>query len=139
MTTWKISWKPLSSLSTPLQSDTIFGHLCWAVNYLWAEKDKNKLTDFLNALKKTPCLILSSAFPAGSLPKPVIPVKDELLDDLRNILKNELKEITDLEISQVLKDLKKDKWIKRQDLQEGNFVYNIKNDLKSYNLLKVKK
>ncbi|HOM79913.1 MAG TPA: hypothetical protein PLU05_04390 [Candidatus Cloacimonas acidaminovorans] len=138
MTTWKISWKPLSSLSTPLQSDTIFGHLCWAVNYLWAEKDKNKLTDFLNALKKTPCLILSSAFPAGSLPKPVIPVKDELLDDLRNILKNELKEITDLEISQVLKDLKKDKWIKRQDLQEGNFVYNIKNDLKSLSLMKGK-
>lgn len=138
MATWKISWRPLSSLSTPLQSDTIFGHFCWAVNYLWEEKDKNKLTDFLIALKEAPYLVLSSAFPEGSLPKPVIPVTDELLDELRQTLKRELKEITDLEISKVLKDLKKDKWIRRKELQEGNFVYNVKNDLKSLSLIKGK-
>ena len=131
MTTWKISWKPLSSLSTPLQSDTIFGHLCWAINYLWEEKDKNKLTDFLSALQETPCLVLSSAFQEGHLPKPSIPIGNKHLDEVKKNLKKckELKEITDLEISIVLKRIKKDNWIDRKALTDNENVYNVSEEL----------
>jgi len=62
-----------SSIATPLQSDTIFGHICWAVRYLnWDVV--NKLADFLCQYDNgSPPLIISNGFPKGYLPKPVIP------------------------------------------------------------------
>ncbi len=63
-----------SPLATPLQSDTLFGHICWAVRFLKWEKD-DKLAEFLDCYEENvyPPLLISNGFPVGYLPKPVIP------------------------------------------------------------------
>ena len=61
-----------SPIITPLQSDTLFGHICWAIRYLWGEK---YLVDFLNEYhpEEAPPFLISNGFPDGYLPKPVLP------------------------------------------------------------------
>ncbi|MDY6822376.1 MAG: hypothetical protein SWH68_01050 [Thermodesulfobacteriota bacterium] len=63
---------PLSSLSTPLMSDTIFGHFCWFLYYC---KGESFLQDFLGQYGngKAAPVLFSSAFPAGRLPRPALP------------------------------------------------------------------
>jgi CRISPR-associated protein Csm4 len=71
-----------SSVITPFQSDTLFGHICWAIRYLWGEK---YLVDFLNQYhpEKTPPLFISNGFPDGYLPKPILlPVSQGNLDKI---------------------------------------------------------
>lgn len=61
-----------SPVVTPFQSDTIFGHICWAVRFLkWKEEDR--LADFLDSYNGEPPLLVSNGFPEGYLPKPVLP------------------------------------------------------------------
>jgi len=71
-------------LITPLQSDTIFGHICWAIRYLqWEQQDK--LPEILNNFKEMepPPLLVSNGFPKGFLPKPIIaPVNQKVIDKL---------------------------------------------------------
>jgi CRISPR-associated protein Csm4 len=68
-----------SSLGSSLQSDTIFGHVCWAIRYL---KGKEALEEFLQLYEDTtnPPLLVSNGFPQGWLPKPIIPpvTQDEI-------------------------------------------------------------
>jgi len=76
-----------SPLVTEFQSDTIFGHICWAVRYLqWPEGER--LSDFLDAYRQgaVPPLLVSNGFPKGYLPKPVIPPvsQDELKEAIGN-------------------------------------------------------
>lgn len=74
-----------SPLVTEFQSDTIFGHICWAINYLqWPLGER--LTTFLDAFKpeSEPPLLVSNGFPKGYLPKPVIPPVSQ--DDLKEII-----------------------------------------------------
>lgn len=60
MLNFKINWKLKSALSTNLESDTIFGHFCWAYRYL---KGEDKLIDFLNNLtEKKICFKMSNGF-----------------------------------------------------------------------------
>lgn len=75
-----------SPIITPLQSDTLFGHICWAIRYLWGEK---YLVDFLNQYhpEKTPPLFISNGFPDGYLPKPVLPPVSQ--GDLDTILRKD--------------------------------------------------
>ena len=63
-----------SSLITPFQSDTIFGHFCWAVQYLKWDNGENRLETFLNAFdaNDSPPLLISNGFPEGFLPKPIL-------------------------------------------------------------------
>jgi CRISPR-associated protein Csm4 len=63
-----------SPIASSLQSDTIFGHICWAIRFLKWEKE-DRLTDFLARYdnKESPPFLLSNGFPRGFLPKPVIP------------------------------------------------------------------
>lgn len=72
-----------SSVITPFQSDTLFGHICWAIRYLWGEK---YLVDFLNEYhpEKTPPFFISNGFPDEYLPKPILPPVSQ--DDLERIL-----------------------------------------------------
>lgn len=127
MATYKVTWKPISPLSTPLQSDTIFGHLCWAVIYRWGE---DRLSEFINALKQSPCLVLSSAFPAGTLPKPTVPVKysviREIISKIRSM--NEYKSLDALRAYSLEKKLKKTTWIS-QSLASGEYLYDIRKEL----------
>jgi CRISPR-associated protein Csm4 len=61
--------RPLSPLVTPLMSDTLFGHFCWALVY---SRGEEFLTDFLSSYDTdNPAPVLfSAAFPEGTLPKP---------------------------------------------------------------------
>ncbi|MDD3465476.1 MAG: hypothetical protein PHH07_08440 [Candidatus Cloacimonetes bacterium] len=80
---YKIEWTLQSPIETQLQSDTIFGHLCWA---LAMELGEAALTEFLEAMQK-PVLSLSSAFPQGTLPVPRLNARyGELPADLQGAL-----------------------------------------------------
>jgi CRISPR-associated protein Csm4 len=61
---------PKSAFASKLQSDTIFGHICWAIKYIYGE---NVLLRFLDGYSTTnPPLILSDGIPDGYLPMPVL-------------------------------------------------------------------
>ncbi len=70
MVRYKLIINPCSPFQTPLHSDSLFGHICWALRYL---KGENELLKFLKTFddKNTP-LILSSGFPKDFLPIPVL-------------------------------------------------------------------
>ena len=71
MDNYKIEMEIRSSMITPLQSDTLWGHVCWALKYLHGEK---ALTDFLDAYTRDHApLVISGAFPSKCLPNPVLP------------------------------------------------------------------
>ncbi|HSW62248.1 MAG TPA: hypothetical protein VLH56_02860 [Dissulfurispiraceae bacterium] len=62
MNTLEITIKPLSGFGTPLKGDTIFGHLCWQVEYdpsLFGAP----LNDLLADYAEQPFLVVSSAYP----------------------------------------------------------------------------
>ena len=95
---YKIEWTLLSPIDTMLQSDTIFGHLCWALNDL---SGREELERFLKAMEK-PVLSLSSGFPAASLPMPQLPLPSiDLGKDLAETIAR----------LQSIKEAKKTKWI----------------------------
>lgn len=63
--------KPISPFLTPIESDTLFGHICWAMKYLEGSK---KVSTFLEEFDgQTPPLIMSGAFPKGCLSFPLLP------------------------------------------------------------------
>jgi CRISPR-associated protein Csm4 len=70
MKTFKINIKLISSIITPFHSDTLWGHICWALRYTQGEKE---LLDFLECYYSgEPPLVISNAFPKGHLPFPVL-------------------------------------------------------------------
>ncbi|MBI2412901.1 MAG: hypothetical protein HYV24_06805 [Deltaproteobacteria bacterium] len=71
-----------SSVVTPFQSDTIFGHICWAIEHLGMN---GGVEAFLQLYDNTPPLLVSAGFPKGFVPRPV----------LRPGTRKELKEILD--------------------------------------------
>lgn len=69
MRVYKIIINPCSPFITPLQADTLFGHLCWVVAHRDGEKG---IKEFLEPfMKGSPPFVLSDGFPAGLLPKPL--------------------------------------------------------------------
>jgi CRISPR-associated protein Csm4 len=69
---------------TPPTSGTLFGHLCWAVR---AREGREGLEAFLAALPQAPTAV-SDLFPAGYLPRPLLPTPESRVpDDLRKKLK----------------------------------------------------
>ncbi|TSA24205.1 hypothetical protein D4R71_07360 [bacterium] len=106
---YKITWTIRSPLETELQSDTIFGHFCWAFLH---EKCKKELEAFLKALRDSPVFMLSSAFPKGYLPFPVsLPVTIPDFEKLRAILKWSDSKEDKIMFAQLKKKLKKAQWI----------------------------
>lgn len=70
MRIYKLTIRPLTSFLTPLQSDTIFGHLLWALRYTEGE---DALVAFLNRYRDgEPPLLVSAGFPEDTLPVPVL-------------------------------------------------------------------
>lgn len=68
----KLTIEPKSPFITPLQSDTIFGHLAWAIIYDQGEHIlKEILAEFASS---NPPFVISSAFPEGMLPTPILPI-----------------------------------------------------------------
>ncbi len=88
----KLSWN--GPVITPLQSDTIFGHMAWAIVYCFGE---SKLTELLKQLETNPeALLVSAGMPDKYLPYPSIP----------GILKDEYKEIEKSFLQEGNRDLK---------------------------------
>ncbi len=68
MTEYRIRLRLRAPLATPMHSDTLFGHLCWAVRDINGEQALEK---WLQSAPEPP-LLLSDAFPAGYLPRPLL-------------------------------------------------------------------
>jgi CRISPR-associated protein Csm4 len=74
MKSYTLKIEPISPFLTPLESDTLFGHICWALEYLGGFTGSKNLTNFLEEFdKQNPPLIMTNAFPAGYLPFPLLP------------------------------------------------------------------
>lgn len=67
--TYKIVIELKSSTLTPLQSDTLFGHLCWS---LLCREGLEYLQLFLSDIKDGVEFLISSAIPLGFLPRPIL-------------------------------------------------------------------
>jgi len=75
---------------TPLESDTVFGHICWAMEYLGIFTGDKNVSRFLEKFNgPEPPLIISNAFPEGYLPFPLLPPMSK---DEKKELENEFKE-----------------------------------------------
>ncbi|MBT8763261.1 hypothetical protein KFV02_04870 [Desulfohalobiaceae bacterium Ax17] len=114
----------LSRLITPLYSDTIFGHLCWGLRYLKGEKFLQSFLDaFDDVLLEDAPMLISCAFPHNYLPLPVLPALERSL--LRKLAlkiaaaNEKLGDKSEDEKlfwgSQVLKKIRKQKWIAIDD------------------------
>ena len=77
----RVSFELKSSLRTPFQADTIFGHICWAIRHIAGEE---RLRSFLNAYDGALPLLISDGFPvldggteSGTyyLPRPLTPMR----------------------------------------------------------------
>jgi CRISPR-associated protein Csm4 len=80
MGTFKVKFKVLSSVITPFQADTIWGHIAWACYYIWGEK---KCKDFIQSHREGNPTLVSNAYPDGFMPVPYIPFvggSDEVTD-----------------------------------------------------------
>ncbi len=62
-----LTLKPKSPWITPLQADTIFGHLCWKIVQ---NESKEKLEGFLKDMKSEPFFLISNGFPCGYISRP---------------------------------------------------------------------
>lgn len=99
-----------SPIVTPFQSDTVFGHICWAIDHLrWG--NKKGVEDFLALYDQgRPPLLVSNGFPKDYLPKPIV----------RPILQEELISIfgkaNRKENSYKIKTIKKTELISKYDL-----------------------
>ena len=71
MKTIKFTIEPQGVFSTPLQGDTFFGQLCWAIIRMQGEEALNAL---LADYHQNPFIVISDAFPSGFLQKPTLPV-----------------------------------------------------------------
>lgn len=101
MADYRVRLKLTSPLATPLHSGTLFGQLCWVMRY---QDGEQALTRWLKQQAKQP-LLLSDAFPAGFLPRPLL-APAERAEQGKN--EDRLQFIAKL---QMLKRLRKRAWI----------------------------
>jgi len=66
---YSLKLTPKSGWATPLQADTIFGHLCWQIKQSEGEEVLEK---FLAAMEKSPIFTLSNGFPFDYIPRPIL-------------------------------------------------------------------
>ncbi|MDA3052862.1 hypothetical protein OFO01_05260 [Campylobacter sp. JMF_01 NE2] len=125
MKLFKAIISPKSSFLTPLKGDTLFGQICWAINYKFGEKFLNNLLDSYDT---APFLVVSDAFASGFVPKPNLPLKFLLNDEKADEKK---------------KEIRKKIWLSVENLINGEFdkaktnaevVQNSENSEKSENL-----
>ena len=71
MALYRYHIRPVSAFGTPLRSDTLYGHLLWAQAQIGGSESVTELIDSFSGEK--PPFRLSSAFPSGFLPVPMLP------------------------------------------------------------------
>lgn len=106
----KLIIKPITPFITDLESDTIFGHFCWGIYYLYGE---NKLKNLLADFNKNPFIIFSNGFKSGFLPKPYLKPYLPTLEELKNAKKiKKLSQIPAKILFENINDLKDEKLFK---------------------------
>lgn len=125
MAKYKLIITPCAPFQTPLHSDTLFGHVCWALRYL---KGENELLKFLISFdENNASLILSSGFPKDFLPMPVLrPLSIEEENELWQEYKKGSQ--TRLDFTREMKMFKKLSYI------EITAIEMLKNNLSYYHL-----
>jgi len=74
---FKVQFRLVSPLGTPLAADTLFGHLCWSIAY--GDGGEGAVKEFLDAMNgESPPLLLSDPFSSGMLPIPILPNPPDL-------------------------------------------------------------
>lgn len=66
---YRVIIKPISSFSSQLQSDTLFGAFCWSYKYSYGEEVLERMLREME--EGNVQLIFSNAFPTGTLPLPL--------------------------------------------------------------------
>ncbi len=79
-----ITLKIKSALSSPLMSDTLFGHLCWGMRF---HEGESSLGEFLESEMKKPGIMFSNGFPKGCLPMPILAEHGIDISDPQKIIK----------------------------------------------------
>jgi len=70
MKLFKANIELLSAISTPLKGDTLWGHVVWGIAN---HEGNDAVASFLEDCKEgKPPMVISSAFPKGMLPKPIV-------------------------------------------------------------------
>lgn len=69
MNTYKVQVKVPGRIGTPLRGDTIFGHIAWGIARREGEAGISK---FLADFDVEPQIVVSSAFPVGYIPMPIL-------------------------------------------------------------------
>lgn len=117
MQDYMIKLKLCSPLITPLDADTIFGHLCWAIRYI---KGNNFIENFLNSFEKSPIFLVSDGFLSDTLPKPILPELNHediiVLSEAREIIeilggRNRNRKSNLLNLLSAIKSIKRTKYI----------------------------
>ena len=112
-TNYTIEVKLTSPVVTRFQSDSLFGHICWAIRFLkWNVSER--LDNFLDCYdnNQTPPLLISNGFPKGYLPKPAVPpVTQKELDDI-------IGKENRIDNSHIVKTIKKIDIISKDSLRE---------------------
>ena len=84
MNTYRVTMKAKSTMTDFADSQTLFGAFCWAIRDLYGSERLEKILD--NFLDCEDTFILSSTFPKGLFPKPIINFTDnEVIDKFRVI------------------------------------------------------
>ncbi len=101
MNIYRITIEPKSAFRSRLQSDTIFGHLLWALRYTAGANGNQELADFLERYRAgEPPLLVSAGFPEDTLPTPTLsrptpdtggPVAGQVVRDLLRKAAGELR------------------------------------------------
>lgn len=128
MKTFEIILRPKSSFLTPLQSDTIFGSICWAIKYSEGEQE---LVDFLEKYQISPPLIISNGFPTGFFPKPLCDTitRKEIIGIVKETFRDESKE-------NIAQTIKKIKMIKKIPIVSKDIFDELINGLSEIDYLK---
>ncbi len=104
--TWKIKLKPKSSFITPIQSDTLFGSMIWALKMIEGEKFIENIVE--ETKNYNPPFIFSNPIINGNYPI-FGELSEEFLDEIDNI---KLKKF-DRKRIEFYKAMKKKKYISR--------------------------
>jgi len=99
---YKVTIRPRSSFITPLDSDTLFGSLCWIIRWKHGE---NKLEEFLDKYNNEPPFLISSGLQANCLPFPV--TQGISRSRLREIVKESYGDINPKTMNTVIRQIKK--------------------------------
>lgn len=115
---FSLTLKSKSGWVTPLQADTIFGHLCWKIKQ---NEGKEKLEKFLGEMKGEPFFVISNVFPCGYVPRPRFEFEFKKEKEGSKAAMNE-------EFERIKKYTKKINFIKIEDLEKYTEFSEIKDE-----------